>query len=107
MSEWQPISTAPKDGQTIVLFGEGLVTVGGWVSAADQGAEPSEEYSIAADWWSLDLRNNAPTHWMPLPDPPQDVTARQSVDAAGEVGGIERQPSKGSYGDWTVVRETR
>lgn len=69
---WQPIATAPKDGTTILLYGEGAVTVGGWMSAADQGAEPDEEYLIAAGWWSLDLRDNAPTHWMPLPDPPSE-----------------------------------
>ena len=70
MNQWQPIETAPKDGTNIILFGEGKVTVGGWVSAEDQGAEPGEEYLIAAGWWSIDLADNNPTHWMPLPDPP-------------------------------------
>ena len=73
MSEWQPIETAPRDGTNIVLFDGQRVSVGGWVSAADQGAEPGEEYLISAGWWSLDLSDNQPTHWMPLPDPPTEA----------------------------------
>lgn len=68
--EWQLIETAPKDGTSILLFGEDRVSYGGWMSAADQGAEPGEEYLISAGWWSVELNENAPTHWMPLPDPP-------------------------------------
>lgn len=55
----------------LILYGEGSVTCGGWVSAPDQGAEPEDHYLIAAGWWSVDLRDNKPTHWMPLPDPPK------------------------------------
>lgn len=67
---WYPIASAPKDGRHLLLFDGERVSVGGWVSAADQGAEPYEEHLIAAGWWSIDLRDNDPTHWRPLPDPP-------------------------------------
>ena len=69
--DWQPIETAPKDGTSIILFDGKMVSYGGWVSAADQGAEPEEEFRIAAGWWSVDLHDNQPTHWMPLPSIPE------------------------------------
>ena len=64
MARWQPIETAPKDGQAI------LVTDGSYRYCV----EWSEEF----DWWTVDdnklgpfrLRGSAPTHWMPLPPPP-------------------------------------
>jgi hypothetical protein len=69
MSDWLPIETAPK-GPMIILYGAGEVTVGGWISAADQGVEPGMEHTVGAGWWSMDTVGD-PTHWMPLPDPPE------------------------------------
>ena len=63
MARWQPIETAPKDGQAILVTdGRGCYCV-----------EWSEEF----DWWTVDdnklgpfrLRGSAPTHWMPTPSP--------------------------------------
>jgi hypothetical protein len=60
--EWQPIETAPKSGEDILL---GLVDtppalVGSWNSR--------EEF------WAVNGRLSDfcvfPTHWMPLPEPP-------------------------------------
>ena len=64
MAGWQPIETAPKDGQAI------LVTDG----MDCYCVEWDEEF----DWWTVDdnklgpfrLRGSAPTHWMPLPAAP-------------------------------------
>ena len=64
MAGWQPIETAPKDGQAI------LVTDG----MDCYCVEWDEEF----DWWTVDdnklgpfrLRGSAPTHWMPLPPAP-------------------------------------
>ena len=64
MEQWQPIETAPKDGQAI------LVTDGRDCYCV----EWDEEF----DWWTVDdnklgpfrLRGSAPTHWMPLPAAP-------------------------------------
>ena len=61
---WQPIETAPKDGQAI------LVTDG----MDCYCVEWDEEF----DWWTVDdnklgpfrLRGSSPTHWMPLPAAP-------------------------------------
>lgn len=79
MSDWQPIETAPKDGTDI------LVTVGTGgrchvVAWLDEHGEPSAEYG----WWRVDdnkhgpysLRGASPTHWMPLPDPPSNVSGQ-------------------------------
>lgn len=63
-ARWQPIETAPKDGQAI------LVTDG----MDCYCVEWDEEF----DWWTVDdnklgpfrLRGSAPTHWMPLPAAP-------------------------------------
>lgn len=59
--EWQPISTAPKDGRVILGFWsmEYVETItfrgGGWIWSND------------GDTWS----RGGPTHWMPLPSPPE------------------------------------
>jgi hypothetical protein len=52
---WQLIETAPKDGTDVLIaFAGGRVQM--W-----QTRRPDEKYF----WYE-----NAPTHWMPLPDPP-------------------------------------
>jgi hypothetical protein len=61
---WRAIETAPKDG-TAVLVSEGRFCY-------------SVEWNEEFDWWAVDdnklgpfrLRGQAPTHWMPLPPPP-------------------------------------
>lgn len=94
---WRPIATADKDADVILLTDGSVVDVGGWISAADQGADPEEEFRIAAGWWLLNCSEMRPTHWMPLPPPPvdaqQDLQRRIAavqwhIDADGQ-GGIE------------------
>lgn len=73
MSEWKPIETAPKDGTPIDLFITRRWTdyvwdaeVEGWTFAQD----------INNDW--QDRRTwpaSFPTHWMPIPLPPQGAKA--------------------------------
>ena len=74
MSEWQPIETAPKDGVVVILgrwmdeFGfvhgyghfEGRPSafVSGWIT---HGFDPVMS----------NLGLASPTHWMPLPPPPE------------------------------------
>lgn len=60
---WQPIETAPRDGENVLLAHAGRVTAGWfddyndcWFEALDVGEE------------SIRIR---PTHWMPLPEPPK------------------------------------
>ena len=58
MSDWQPIDTAPKDGTEVLLWWfrrhvVGSYVAGGWTD------ESLGQYDVS------------PTHWMPLPEPPE------------------------------------
>jgi hypothetical protein len=69
MTQWQPIESAPKSGQVRIILG----------FAADE-----EGYTLPSreGYWNATLRrwvstldpswaqSPIPTHWMPLPDPP-------------------------------------
>lgn len=85
--DWQPISTAPKDGTAVLGFG------------IHSGPQPDAQRGVKAGdyWWAIMLwdvwRNpdagswgekslwvfakdgkptwSHPTHWMPLPEPPK------------------------------------
>jgi hypothetical protein len=62
MSEWQPIETAPRDGTKILV---------------SRKPEPGfERHIVGIDmfkegtWW-LSRKCMQPSHWMPLPAPPE------------------------------------
>ena len=65
MSEWRPIETAPRDG-TEVLGAWEFAWTGGWC------LEPVI-YREGAWIVSWDHDAAEPTHWMPLPKPPEDT----------------------------------
>ncbi len=83
MSEWQPISTAPRDGTPVLLGGRWLpfetLPGGEWCSVVALYGSMSSYAEDAGDWFAgveqVASWNVAWTHWMPLPDPP---------DAGGE-----------------------
>lgn len=65
---WQSIETAPKDGTRLLLFQktsgdfENVQAVGWWVPIMDFG------------YWRVPCAEGLwPTHWMPLPAPPEGV----------------------------------
>lgn len=77
--QWQPISTAPRDGGAILLFipdgysmcglTDGIV-IGHWCEDERSGGDPD------ADWYQLEQDGGfqldiSPTHWQPLPEPPK------------------------------------
>lgn len=76
MNKWQPIETAPKDGSNILLYSPDGIYEASW----------SLRYPPAKDgfWRPLDLPSHGcgccgepddePTHWMPLPEPPEGGT---------------------------------
>ena len=83
MIKWKNIETAPKDGIEIILWTPEGVDIGRY-----EKAEKKEDscYSIDHDegWISLGCRStlwgtsnrepqNQPTHWIPLPKPPEDI----------------------------------
>ena len=93
MSEWQPIETAPKDGTHILVLRPSdqgwppycRYMVSFWeedLSYANGNAE-YDECDIKGGWFDHESEHdhpegprqcraddNAPTHWMPLPQPP-------------------------------------
>jgi uncharacterized protein DUF551 len=66
---WQPIEMAPKDGTKVLVYCPpgiaGGVRVDAWLACLADG---SGELS---DAWYCSSFSNQPTHWMPLPAPPQ------------------------------------
>jgi len=75
--DWEPIETAPKD-RTIILYRPharlwATISTGRWT--ADEYNKNPRPY------WKMDkigvtinqIRRWKPTHWMPLPVPPEDV----------------------------------
>ena len=68
---WQPIETAPKDGRHILISDGERVSVGGWLTDIDHGADWEGQIGMAG-WWAVDLGPNSdkPTAWQPLPAPP-------------------------------------
>jgi hypothetical protein len=77
MSEWQDISTAPKDGSSVLCYMplSGLSPPGNYrilVLRWDDG-----EYTRKGARWLTDVYPFVPfdpTHWMPLPTPPAKPT---------------------------------
>lgn len=71
--EWMPIESAPKDKSVLLLMGGKFPSVGQWDSQPfNYRAHPywrSERGHIFGKTWD---RENQPTHWMPLPEPPKE-----------------------------------
>ena len=71
MSEWQPIETAPKDGRTIIVFrnihGWNVLGYAYWVDVRGIDGWVSNGFSDPPG----NLGLGHPTHWMPLPTPPE------------------------------------
>jgi hypothetical protein len=72
--QWQPIATAPKDGRVILVAKTGSkVPLPAYWNAAESnfyrhwdGSRLDQEYALSGPW--------SPTHWMPLPPPPEAET---------------------------------
>jgi hypothetical protein len=85
MMDWQPISTAPKDGTEILgwRYENGTLLVR-WIAPVDFLTERELEENHLdsdedSDWFFADFvrggrleGDECPTHWMPLPSPPTD-----------------------------------
>ena len=77
MSEWQPITTAPKDGTAILLIRDSYQPlVGCWHRSIKPRwieGEAFDKKCSNPDCWNDYFKNTEyePTHWMPLPKPPK------------------------------------
>lgn len=58
LPKWLPIESAPTDGTLVLLCEVDIFTVGKW---------------IYKDWAVQNALVSRPTHWMPLPQPPEDA----------------------------------
>jgi hypothetical protein len=65
-SSWQPIGTAPKDGTAILTFQSNLMTGGKMRVAVWRDDTVPKGWSASEE---------SPTHWMPLPIPPDQEMA--------------------------------
>lgn len=72
--EWQPIATAPKDGEVVLIC---FANAGGQIAMAAWVAEPYSSEDPEDGHWRGFLAMLGvtdfiePTHWMPLPAPPE------------------------------------
>jgi hypothetical protein len=65
MSEWRPINTAPKDGTLILAWDGRAALLAYW--GRSNAVNPFGWIGGHCHINHIDQ----PTHWMPLPDPPQ------------------------------------
>jgi uncharacterized C2H2 Zn-finger protein len=73
-TRWRPIATAPKDGTEVLLYcpKRGTTVRGRW-SDERYANKPRPYWTHDREriWGKLDTRADQPTHWMPLPPPPE------------------------------------
>lgn len=83
VSPWRPIETAPKDGTEIILRRGARVGCAAWYEWQKRASEYHSNGTYLGEFvtdegasWSIGLDGDgwdgdkAPTHWMPLPEPP-------------------------------------
>ena len=94
--QWQPIDTAPKDGSGILLSNGVTVAQGEWLHQEPfireqrdlDGRYIDQDEFDGFDGW-IDWAGGmipSPTHWMPLPPPPQEQALQRLADSAQELG---------------------
>ena len=69
--QWRPIDTAPKDGTPIILYGRHTKTR--WPIVAVGYFDRRDEYGHFGSWCLLVDAFIEPTHWLPIPSPPQET----------------------------------
>lgn len=83
MDKWRDIETAPRDGTRVLLaMGDGDVRDGWWDGEVELVAHPTIDQMIwRGAWvdgevhgsiWGLVKVEYDPTHWQPLPSPPEN-----------------------------------
>jgi hypothetical protein len=66
--EWQPIETAPRDGARILLVRGDYIWLDDWW----KGDGANSNWSSLVAWKQATGKTpDPPTHWMPLPAPPE------------------------------------
>lgn len=80
MSEWQSISTAPKDGTTVILWAPGVSRpmLGHFMD--EERRQFGKVVSVMQKWvWNaaIPVTLPEPTHWMPVPAAPGQTGERK------------------------------
>lgn len=72
--KWQPIETGPRDGEYVILCNKKGTWVGRYVERYVSGFSPVNPWvSMMLNHRHLEYgSSHVPTHWMPLPEPPND-----------------------------------
>lgn len=71
--EWQPIKTAPKEPQDSCRYGPLIMLF------ADEPKFGFWDHDFGRFYYALhDFHDPQPTHWMPLPAPPDQRTNREA-----------------------------
>jgi hypothetical protein len=83
--QWQPIETAPMDGQKVILFylnrnNFRRTVMARWVTDEQAAETDADDVGLEAGWYEcidnwddycqVCIHEGEPTHWMPLPPPP-------------------------------------
>lgn len=68
--QWQPIDTAPRDGTAIL--GYKLSRLGG-ILHVTSFLVVDGNYGRTEPRWSKFTKSSPPTHWQPLPQPPNRI----------------------------------
>lgn len=79
MQGWRPISEAPKDGSTMLLFQDGVIETGEWYVGTypdefilrPDGAYDKQPGIKREGYWNCN-ECQMPTHFLPLPQPPTE-----------------------------------
>jgi hypothetical protein len=77
MTDWQDISTAPKDGSWIIATDGDKVMPLAWTPGDPDSPDEYVGWCHGAIEWGGTLYDGfneafiTPTHWMPLPEPPK------------------------------------
>jgi len=72
--DWQPIETAPRDGTAILIY-DGIDYYVSWY-AFDSVFETNKSWIFgkATGPYNAYAEIDTPTHWMPLPEPPKEIS---------------------------------
>ena len=68
---WQDISTAPEDGNTVLIWDPVLGCIFGHFSEAEDADDEEGDFWVFQDFVGDDVYGVEPTHWMPLPGKPE------------------------------------
>ena len=78
---WQPIETAPKDGTQILVWDGNNFNVSWYGYPSVSERYKAFIYGEAVGDYNCFSEVYEPTHWMPLPEPPQSLSANASADS--------------------------